>query len=358
MILANRALPGGDLMNMMQLKRRAAVAVAGAALATGLLPAGGCVGPWSDENMDNNERGHAARTGQLPGEDLVASAEDALSRGDKERALADFARAIEVNPTLTSAHLGMADIYRIDGDYNRAEQGYRRAAQIEPKNFDAQYYHGLMLHVMERVSEAIAAYLRALAIKPNDFQANLNLATAYFQLNENTQALPYAQRAVSLKPGDGPARFNLGAIYAALERHADAVVEYQQAAETMELDSRLLLNLAESLGRLERWSEMRNALERAVKTSPSAAAYERLGYALFKSKQFPEALTAFRQSLALDPNYFPALNGVGVSELNEWEWSNRKDRDARDRGLAALRRSLQLNRNQPRIEELLTRYRQ
>lgn len=331
-----------------QAPRSFALALIAVALCANLVGCGGGSGSATDD---------APRPASRNGEDLVASAEAALSRGDKEQALRDFTRAIEVNPRLTSAHMGMADIYRMDGDYSKAERGYRRASEVEPKNFDAQYYHGLMLHVLDRVSEAIQAYLRALAIRPDDFQANLNLATAYYQLNENTQALPYAQRAVSLNPKDGPARFNLGAIYAAMDRHSEAVIEYQQAAELMDLTPPLLLNLAESLGKLERWSEMRNALEQAVRKAPSAAACERLGYALFKSKLYDEAIASFKRSLDIDPNYFPALNGIGVCELNTWIWSERKDQAAKDRAMAALRRSLQINRNQPRIEDLLTRYR-
>ena len=45
--------------------------------------------------------------------------ETAIRDGDTDRALAAFARAIEVNPRLTSAHMGMADIYRMRGDYSR-----------------------------------------------------------------------------------------------------------------------------------------------------------------------------------------------------------------------------------------------
>src|SRR5262245_44121403 len=89
----------------------------------------------------------------------VISAEQAVRDGDLDRALEEFGRAIEVNPNMTSAHMGMADIYRMRGDYSRAEQRYGRAAAIEPRNFDAQYFHGLMLHLLDRLPDAIQAYL-------------------------------------------------------------------------------------------------------------------------------------------------------------------------------------------------------
>ncbi len=287
----------------------------------------------------------------------VRSAEGAYASGDRERALRELARAIEINPQLTTAHMAMGDIYRTERNYDSAERSYRRAAELEPGNFEAQYHHGLMLHLLERVSEAIGAYLRALNVRPEDFQANLNIATAYFQLGEYEQSLPFAQRATRLRPRDGSARFNLGAVYAGLDRHTDAVVEYQQATELMDLTPRLLLNLGESLGRLGRWTEMRNTLDQLIKTNPSPAAWERLGFALFRLERYDEAKAAFEASLRMDADYFPALNGLGICELNNYIWSDKTDLAAKDRALDLLRRSLRMNRDQPRIEELITRYR-
>src|SRR5262249_21806665 len=160
--------------------------------------------------------------------------------------------------------------------------------------------------------------LRALSIKPEDFDANLNIATAYLQLGEPGPGLPYAQRAVRLRGNSGPARVNLGAIYAALGDHESAVVEYQQAAELMELTPELLLNLADSLGKSGRYVEMQNTLEQLIRSKPSAVAHERLASSLFRQQKYEEALVQFRKALAIDHDYYPALNGVGVCLLNKY----------------------------------------
>lgn len=286
----------------------------------------------------------------------MTSGEQAVREGDLDRALEEFARALEANPNLTQAHMAMADIYRLKGDYTRAETRYGRVAQLEPRNFDAQYFHGLMLHLLDRLPDAVQAYLKALRLKPDDFKANLNIATAYYQLDENAQALPYAKRAVDLNPNDGPARVNLGAVYGALDRHSEAVNEYQQAAELMPLSSQLLLNLADSLSKLGRWQEMANALDKCVKIEPSATAWERLGYARFQLRQFETSRRCFEESIHLDATYFPALNGGGVCLLNDWIRGGRKDGGLKDKGLGMLRKSLQINPDQPRILEIATRY--
>jgi tetratricopeptide (TPR) repeat protein len=318
---------------------------------------GGCSGWFRGDSAGGPAPTAAEKVDAAVADRWLVSAEQSLGSGDRDRAVRELSRAIEINPTLTTAHMAMGDIYRTERNYAAAEKAYARAAEIEPGSFDAQYYHGLMLHLLNRANEAIGAYLRALDVKPEDFQANLNVATAYLQIGEPAQGVVYAERAVRLRPQDGSARFNLGAVYAALDRHADAVVEYQQAAERMDLTPKLLLNLGESLGRLARWVEMRNTLEQLIKSSPSPAAYERLGFALFRLEQYTRAKEAFASALKLDPDYFPALNGVGICELNDYIWSGNTDLGAKDRALASLRRSLAINRAQPRIEELVTRFR-
>ncbi|MAY73766.1 MAG: hypothetical protein CMJ31_03400 [Phycisphaerae bacterium] len=279
-----------------------------------------------------------------------------MRTGSPEAALAEFERAIELNPTMTVAYLGAGDIYRERGDYALAENRYGAAARLEPRNFDAQYNHGLVLQLLDRVTESIRAYLRALSIREDDFNANLNLATAYLQLGEPTQARPFAERAVRLDPNSGPARANLGSVYAALGEHGVAVIEYQQAAERMKLTPELLLNLADALGQTERYEEMAATLDQLIRLEPSAVAYERLGAARFRLRQYDAALEAFQSATELDPSHYPAWNGVGVCLLNRFVWSGKQDRDAQREAVGALRRSLRIEPGQTKIVELVRRY--
>jgi tetratricopeptide (TPR) repeat protein len=282
---------------------------------------------------------------------------EAQATGDIDAALAEFERAIAVNPELTTAYIRAGDVYRDRSDFANAELRYGQAAQIEPRNFDAQYLHGLVLQLMNRLDEAVRAYLRALAVRPESFEANMNLGTSYLQMGEPDQALAYSQRAVRVNPNSGPARVNLGAVYAELDQHAEAVVEFQQAAELLpEPDDKLLLNMAESLGRLDRYAEMSATLDQLIRVAPSAVAFERLGSALFRQRDYAASLDAFERSLGYDPTYYPALNGVAVCQLNNYLWSGKTDRAALTQAVEALRKSLQAEGRQPQIVELLRRY--
>ncbi len=327
------------------------VAAAGASLLPGCGYYGEKLG-WTDKPKPANQ----ATVNQGMANERLQAATAYQEAGDTAAALAELARAIQDNPRLTGAYLSMGEIHRETGNYEAMEISYAQAQRIEPNNFDAVYGHGLALQLLNRLSEAIREYLRALQIKPNDRDANLNLATAYLQLGEPKQALPYAKRAVEVDIENGPGRVNLGAVYAAMGSHREAVLEFEAAANRMDLTPELLLNMADSLGKIGRFREMANTLDRLVAERPSAAAWERLGYARFKLAEYDASIAAFRESVALDPRYYPALNGEGVTLLNQWLLGNRADERLRREGLTALRKSVQINPSQPRIIELLTRY--
>lgn len=286
----------------------------------------------------------------------VVQAKDLRTAGRDDEALALLTRAIEANPTLTVAHLEAAEIYEEKGDFVAAERAFGAAADQQPSNFGAQFGHGRSLHLLNRIAEAVRAYLRALAVQPNNFDANLALATAYLQIDGPSQALPYAQRAVQINPSNGPAHANLGSVYSQLGRHRDAVEQYQAAAELMELSPLLLLNLAESLGKIERYEEMINTLDLANRLQPSAAAWERIGFAQFKLKRFEPSMEAFRQAIAVDDSHYPALNGLGVCLLNQYLLSNKSDAAALSESMSNFRKSLRINNRQPRIVDLIARY--
>ncbi|MEO1008951.1 MAG: tetratricopeptide repeat protein [Planctomycetota bacterium] len=290
--------------------------------------------------------------------DALDNATALAGLGRAEDALAEFERAIELNPLLSDAYLGAGDQHLLLGNHEDALADYQTATEIEPEDPDARVKYGRVLQILGRIGQAIGAYLAALELEPSNVEANINLSVAYMQAEEPGLAVDYAERAVLLAPRDAAALINLGTIYAALDEHDDAVDQYQQAAELVDpIPAELLINLAESLRALRRDAEVVNVLSQLVRTHPSAIAWERLGSAQFRLRNYDEALVGFETALQYDEDHYPALNGLGVYLLNQYLWSDETNVAARDEGLKHLRRSLQLEHRQPPIRELLARFR-
>jgi tetratricopeptide (TPR) repeat protein len=286
-------------------------------------------------------------------EKLTDAAEETKS-GNYDTALAMFQEILAENPTITTAYLGIGEIFMIKQDYGKAEPAYSRAAKLEPRNFDAQYGHGLALQMLNRFIEAVRAYQRALTINPQNLKANLSLATTYLQMNEARSAVVFAERAVEIDPASGPARVNLGAAYEKLGRNADAIEQYFTAMELVEDTPPLMMNLINALAAERRYQEAVNTAENLVKMQPSANAYERLGWCHFRLGDYSRSMAAYREAVKLDEQHWQGWNGVGVNAINTWLLSKKRDSASANEAREAFRRSLRLNGDQPKLILLMS----
>jgi tetratricopeptide (TPR) repeat protein len=293
---------------------------------------------------------------QQQAELFMLDADRYLEQGMLDSALAAFGLALEENPNITDAHTGMGHIYRQHGDYELASRAFERATDIDPNNVGAQYYFGLMRQLLGHVREAINIYLRALAIDPEHFESHRDLASAYLQAGAAGLALPHAVRATQLNPDDQAAWCNLAAAYSLQGQYAEAVDAYRQAAELGQLNNRVLLGLADAHIHLKHYARAINVLESLISSDPSATAYERMGFALFKTRVFDKALKNFRRALALTDSDTAALNGIGACLTTLYIQGEYENRIQRDQAIEAWRRSIHLKADQPRIIDLLNRY--
>ena len=105
---------------------------------------------------------------------------------DYKGSLADFNKAIELNPNCAIA-------YRCRGvskgalkkDYNGAIADYTKALELDP-NFSAVYFHrGCAKTSLEDYNGAISDYSKAIELNPNDADAYINLAGVYYNIGNN-----------------------------------------------------------------------------------------------------------------------------------------------------------------------------
>lgn len=322
--------------------------------AAALLAAGGC-----KSSAERRVAGPPPIRSTEPTETQAVRLDEARAMrdsGDLDGAMSIFQGILAENPTIATAYLGIGDIYIVRQDWRRAEPAFERAARLEPRNFDAQYGHGLALQMLERFPDAIRAYRRALTLQPDSAEANLNLATSFLQIEDAPRALPYAEAAVRIDPESGAARANLGAIQEELGRYAEAIDTYLAALELMGNHPPLMINLINALAHEKRYQEAVNAAETLVRIAPSANGWERLAWCSFKLRDFDRSIEAYREAVAIDPDHWPSLNGLGVNALNAWLLSKRTDEDARIEARDAFRRSLRVNPKQQKVIDLMLNY--
>ena len=287
---------------------------------------------------------------------VLGQAHAAASEGDYAAAIDLFEDLLDANPSLTLAYLGLGEVYVDSGELESAEPAFARAARLEPGNYDAQFGHGEVLQMLGRMVEAVRAYQRALAIKPDSTQVLVHMTTAYLELDMPRSAITSARRAVERVPDDGRTRANLGVAYQREGMFDDAIEEYEIAVELLGVNPRIVGNLVECYTAANRFQEAVNSGHVLVRLDPTPETWERLGHSYFRISDFAASLEAYHSSVELDNEYWPALNGIAVNELNRWLIGDREDLKARGAAAAAFRASLRANPSQPKVIRLVTTY--
>ena len=330
-----------------------------AALATGCAaPRGGpAATPPPPPTSSVPEDARVAPAFAVTPEQRVKAGELLRDAGQLDKALDEFNQVLETNPKMVEAYVGVGTVQHKKKQYEDAKNTFAFATQLDAMSFDARYYLGLMQQVLGETGQAIASYRQALAIDPDDAVAHRDLATAYLQIGRPDLAIPHAEAAVELESDDQRAWCNLAATYSLENRYDDALDAYRTATELGDLDAPVLLGLGDTHLKLGNIRRAVNALNELVRRFPSGIAYERLGYAMFRTYDYRSARRAYRTALEYDPDATAVLNGLGACLLTEYaRQADRRDQSNLREALSLWRRSVQIDRSQDSIVDLLSRY--
>ncbi|WP_295614597.1 tetratricopeptide repeat-containing serine protease family protein, partial [Chamaesiphon sp. GL140_3_metabinner_50] len=132
---------------------------------------------------------------------LISGIEKSVT-GNPQGALADFNRAIALNPNFDKAYQERGFLkYSKLKDTQGALADYNRAIQLNPNYLEAYYTRGLLKDYKNDPQGALADYNRAIQINPNDFKAyNARARLKTDKLNDTLGSLADYQRVIQLQP--------------------------------------------------------------------------------------------------------------------------------------------------------------
>jgi len=109
-------------------------------------------------------------------------------KGEFERAVSNYNKAIEVNPKFAVAYLNRGFTYSKLGEYDRAISDYSKATEINPRYAMAFNNRGFTYRKKGDFNRAISDYSKAIEINPRYAVAYYNRANAYYQTGEYDRA--------------------------------------------------------------------------------------------------------------------------------------------------------------------------
>ncbi len=133
--------------------------------------------------------------------------------GDLDRAIADYNRAIEINPEHDQAYNNRGLVYLSKRQYGRAIADFDRAIALNPKRWQAYVNRGVTHSAIGEYGRAIADYTKAMDLNPHYPIALMNRSYAHGRNGNPERALADIEAALSLDPDNVRIRLSLGDIY-------------------------------------------------------------------------------------------------------------------------------------------------
>ena len=179
--------------------------------------------PVDGEGADN-EGGQSAAARVLDG---ISKGE----QGDYAGAIADFDRAIELDPDYALAYLNRGNAKSFKGDHEEAIIDFDRAIDLDPSNAEAYYNRGIAKRMRGDYDGAIADYDRTIEFDTNHAVAYNNRGTAKGANGDYVEAIADFDRAIELDPNYASAYSNRGMEKSHMDDHDGAIADYNRAIE-------------------------------------------------------------------------------------------------------------------------------
>jgi tetratricopeptide (TPR) repeat protein len=158
--------------------------------------------------------GDSAEAHLLMGVARLAASEPAAARDD-------FARAVELNPKLPSAHANLGQTLMQLGDTDRAAVELAKELEQNPNDYDANLNLGVILRQQQRYPEAMARFRRALSVRPASSPVRYQIGSLHFAQGEVDEARTALEAVVADEPRFVEAHVSLATVYYRLKRKED-----------------------------------------------------------------------------------------------------------------------------------------
>ena len=171
-------------------------------------------------------------------------AHEEIREGNSNGAIAQYRKAIAIDPRLPGVHFELAELLSTSPDpaiKKAAEEEYRAAIAANPQDEKAVCRLGEIVMQQGDMKQAYADFTKAVALQPADADAKLWLAKTLMEMNQPDKALPLLESSVELEPTDATAHYRLATLYKRVGRTEDAKRELALYEKYKDLKEKLRL---------------------------------------------------------------------------------------------------------------------
>jgi tetratricopeptide (TPR) repeat protein len=267
-------------------------------------------------------------------EEHIARGTAYFEKGEHDKGLTEFRKAVALSPTSAKAHYYLAAALAGDSKLTEAAAEFRRSLAIDPKYAAAWTNLGSVLAKSGDVKGALDPYRRALAIEPGNLAYRMNLAMASRAAGDANGAIGHLKIVAERQPRSAAVLLELGL---ALRQNGEIEPAVKAFESAIEIDPELregYYNLGLSLKQLrqpartvsEGYRQAREvflrgdlgaaatALRQALAANEDDAdAHNLLGFVLGQERDLTGAVEHLNRAVALRPDFAEARYNLGVA---------------------------------------------
>ncbi|MGD0892748.1 MAG: tetratricopeptide repeat protein [Terracidiphilus sp.] len=143
-------------------------------------------------------------------------AHEEIKEGNTNGAVAQFRKAIAIDPHLPAVHYELAELLNTSQDVTlkkEAEKEYRTALIENPLDEKTQCRLAEIDAVKGNTKQAYTEYSKAVELAPGDSDAKLGLAKTLIEMNQLDKAQALLEQTVQLEPTNAVAHYRLATLY-------------------------------------------------------------------------------------------------------------------------------------------------
>lgn len=160
---------------------------------------------------------------------FVNRGESLSDAGAPEAAIADFTRALALDPQLPAAYTNRGNVFAQLGQIDRALADYGEALRIAPNFTGALNSRGVLYARMGNLDGALADFNAAVTMDPQSALAYFNRGNVFWQKNDKDAALADYNRAIQLDSRLAAAYAMRAQIFSGLGQNAQALEDAKTA---------------------------------------------------------------------------------------------------------------------------------
>jgi len=260
---------------------------------------------------------------------LYTSRGVAYTNRDLDLAIADFNKAIEVDPTYVRAYNARGIAYSYKRDYDSAFADFDRAIGLDPNYARAYNARGSAYSAKKNYDRAFADYSKAIELDPKVAATYYNRGNVSWNKKDYDRAIADFTNAIEVDPKFARAYHTRGNANLVQRNYDRAIADY---SKVIELDPKLAVDAdafrSRCFARAVAGRDLPRALDdcrESLRFRPNDAhTMDSRGLVYLRLGRLHEAIAEYDAVLKIDPNMASALYGRGIAKRRKGDASGGK----------------------------------